>query len=164
MVKIDDLNIWKLKDYCRWYRIDKKIIFFFKKIRWAHQRAKYGYCDRDVWNLDYSLGNYIAATTAHLAETTHGYPHGLTSKEWEDTLTFISNSFYFGVHEEMWNNPYEEEVLKIPLFFYCSNYTPEQEALRNKWLQKEMSNKKAMETRTKEGLNELSKWFFHLWD
>lgn len=160
MVKIDDLNIWKLKDYHRWYRIDKRIVFFFKKIRWAHQRAKYGYCDRDVWSLDYSLGNYIAATTAHLAETFHGYPPNLTPKEWEDTLNFISHSFYLGVHEEMWDNPYEEEVLKIPL----NNCTPEQEALRNKWIQKEKSNDKARETRIKEGLNELSKWFFYLWD
>lgn len=160
MVKIDDLNIWKLKDYHRWYRIDKKIIFFFKKIRWAYQRAKYGYCDRDIWSLDYSLANYITATTTHLAKTFQGYPPNLTPKEWEDTLTFISHSFYLGIHEEEWDNPYEEEALKIPL----NNCTPEQEALRNKWIQKEMSNKKAMETRIKEGLNELSKWFFYLWD
>lgn len=159
-VYIEDLNVWNFKDYCRWYRIDKKIFFFFKKVRYAYQRAKYGYCDRDIWNLDYSLGNYISATVAQLAKTTHSYPYGINEEEWIDKLRFISRSFYLGTHEEEWKNPYEEEIFSFPLY----NKTPEQEKITKRWLEIEKSNKKAMDIRLQEGLNELSKYFRDLWD
>ena len=67
-VKIENkLNIWDYKDVFRWYRIDKRISLFFRKIKWAYQRAKYGWCDRDLWNLDWTLGNYIASSVNELA-------------------------------------------------------------------------------------------------
>ena len=41
----NNLNIWKLEDPSPWYRIDKKIRFFLKKIKYMFQRAKYGWCE-----------------------------------------------------------------------------------------------------------------------
>ena len=127
------LNIWKYKEYCRWYRIDKRVALFFRKIKWMWQRAKYGYCDMDLWALDYTLGNYIASSINKFADITYTYPYGITPDEWDSILRSIARNFYLGVNEECWDIPEEEKFI-------------------------------TMDTRRQEGFNELSKWFYELWD
>ena len=154
----NNLSLWKLKDHYRWYRIDKKICFFFRKIKWMFQRAERGYCDRDIWNLDYTLGSYIAATVIRLAETTHGYPGTITEKEWDEILRDIAEKFYVGVNEDCWENPYEDEVDQL-----IDSARSESEVW-SKWLEKDKEIAAAMERSRNEGFEKLIEWFPHLWD
>lgn len=100
MERKNKLNVWEVKIYYPWYRIDKRIAFFFRKIKWSYQRIKYGFCDRDIWSLDYTLGNYIAATVTCLEEKGMGYPGHITDEEWSQILKSIANSFYLSVNDE----------------------------------------------------------------
>lgn len=94
------LNVWGDKCHAPWYRIDRKISFFFRKIKWSYQRIKYGFCGKDLWSLDYTLGNYIAATVSELDKKGMGHPSNLTEKEWHQILNSITTSFYLGVNDE----------------------------------------------------------------
>lgn len=161
-IKIENkLNIWDYKDVFRWHRFDKRISLFFRKIKWAYQRAKYGWCDKDLWSLDWTLGNYIASSVNELANRTHGYPHGLSPEEWDRILRRIARNFYLGVNEDCWTNPYESDVS------YEKNYHELGEAERtvwNKWFEEEGKIEEFMKARRREGFCDLVKWYSHLWD
>lgn len=155
------LNIWDYKDTFRWYRIDKRISLFFRKIKWAYQRAKYGWCDKDLWDLDWTLGNYIASSVNELANRTHGYPHGLSPEVWDIILRTIARNFYLGVNKNAWNNPYEDEIS------YEKNYSELEKAeqiIWDKWFEEEKKIEKSMEVRRREGFCDLVKWYSDLWD
>ena len=161
-IKIENkLNIWDYKDVFHWYRFDKRISLFFRKIKWAYQRAKYGWCDKDLWSLDWTLGNYIASSVNELANRTHGYPYGLSPEEWDRILRRIAREFYLGVNEDSWTNPYESDIS------YEKNYLELEETERtiwNKWFEEERKIEEFMEAYREEGFRDLVKWYSHLWD
>ena len=45
-----------------------------RNIKHAYQRIRYGYCDRDVWSIDWWFLSVIPNMLEDLKETTHGYP------------------------------------------------------------------------------------------
>ena len=159
----NNLNLWKYKDYCPWYRIDLKIVSFFRKVKWAWQRAKYGWCDRDIWNLDYTLASYISTSIARLAETTDSYPYGLTKKEWGNILRNIAENFYLSANEECYDNPYADMLVSFG-FVSGRNRNPEREEVYTKWKKVEEENNKTREAHRQEGFKELQEWFPALWD
>ena len=158
------LNIWKLKEYSRWYRIDQKISLFFRKIKWTWQRAKYGYCDRDLWNLDYTLGNYIANTTNKLADITWSHPHGITYEEWQGVLRSIARNFYLGTNEDCYDNPYEDMWFRFETEDGSFDAAARKAELWNEFVRVEKENHATMNICRQEGFNLLQKWFTHLWD
>jgi hypothetical protein len=161
-VKIkNNLNIWEEKGYYRWYRIDQRVAFFFRKIKWMFQRAKYGYCDKDLWSLDYTLGNYIASSVNELANRTHGYPFNTTENEWDDILRTIAKNFYLATNEEEWVNPYED-MLEYGTWY--KNLPDDKKEYWDKWFKVEFEHDLLRENRRQEGFQLLSKWFTHLWD
>lgn len=157
----NNLNIWEYTEYNRWYRIDKKISLFFRKIKWMWQRAKYGYCDKDLWSLDYTLGNYIASSINELANRTHSHPYNLTEEKWDSILRFIARSFYLGTNEDCWVNPYENQLSYEKRF--CELPEEEKKCWED-WFRIEKEKERSMSIRRQEGFCELEKWFTHLWD
>ena len=157
----NNLNIWEEKEYCRWYRIDKKIAFFFRKIKWMLQRAKYGYCDKDLWSLDYTLGNYIASSVNELANRTHGYPLNTTPEQWDEILRTIARDFYVGTNEDFWNNPYEDMLVYGTWY---KDLPDDKKEYWDKWFEKEQEHELLRANRRQEGFQLLSKWFIQLWD
>lgn len=45
-----------------------------RNIKHAYQRIRYGYCDRDVWSIDWWFLSVVPNMLEDLKETTHGYP------------------------------------------------------------------------------------------
>ena len=159
----NNLNIWKYEEYNRWYRIDRKIAFFFRKIKWMFQRAKYGYCDRDLWNLDYTLGSYIANCTDELANRTHSYPGMLMNyEEWQKILKKIAYLFYTGVNEDCWENPLDVYYIERKGFDDFSE--EKQEEIRKNWFEIEKNYELSRQEKIREGFDLLKQWFPHLWD
>lgn len=154
------LNVWKWDNCTPWYRLDKKIVGFFQKLRWAWQRAKYGFCDRDIWGLDYTLGNYIANTIKYLAKTTHGHPPNTSAKEWEEILMSIANDFYLGTNDNLYENKYED---KISSNLYISP-TKGNKNLWKSYSERELEIASTMAAHRHSGFEKLEKWFPHLWD
>ena len=155
------LNIWKWDNYIPWYRLDKKLRGFFQKVKWTWQRAKYGFCDRDLWSLDYTLGNYIASTVYKLSKTTHGYPYGTTEKDWDNILKSIVANFYMGVNEDCYENIYEKVVAELPPY---EKQTEEQKEMWKRYSEREVDIANLMAYHRKEGFKVLEKWFPSLWD
>lgn len=156
------LNIWEIDIFPEksWYRIDLKCRSFFRKIKWTCQRAKYGWCDRDLWDLYYTLGNYIASSTKELANRTHGYPPGITEKEWDNILKNISKHFYLGVEEDYYVNPYEKKLQLLS----CDKESEKYKEVWKKYSEEEIENNRLMREHLHEGFTQLEKWFPHLWD
>lgn len=158
------LNIWEYTEYDRWYRIDRKMVLFFRKIKWMWQRAKYGYCDKDLWSLEYTLGNYIASSVNELANRTHGYPHGTTPEEWDGILRSIARNFYLGINEDCYDNPYEDMWFRFETEDGSFDAAARKAELWNEYVRVEKEKFATMDVRRQEGFNELSKWFMDLWD
>ena len=54
------------------YKMTKKEIAFEEKM--AKQRAKKGFCDRDVWSIDWWFSETIGQMLRQLAKEKHGCP------------------------------------------------------------------------------------------
>ncbi len=118
--------------YCREYNPIKHIMRWGRNIKHAYQRIKYGYCERDVWSIDWWFLNVVPNMLEDLRDTAHGYPDSPDSmaqaivdtgrpedvddagmKRWQDTLTemvFLLREANEDTCTRL--NPYEEEYLK----------------------------------------------------
>ena len=67
-------NVFK-QYYCPWrYPSNwiKNIRLFFRRYKWAYQRAKRGYADCDIWNFDSYLEKIISKGLRELEHTLRG--------------------------------------------------------------------------------------------
>ena len=62
------------KKWGREYNPIKHIKRYGRNIKHAFQRIKYGYCERDVWSIDWWFLNVVPNMLEDLKETTQGYP------------------------------------------------------------------------------------------
>ena len=103
-----------------------------RNIYHMYQRIKYGYCDRDVWSIDYWFLNVVPNMLEDLKETTHGYPdqteqiaHAIANtgrpvkidndgmQKWQDILSEMVFLFREANDETCTKeNPYEAEYDK----------------------------------------------------
>ena len=157
----NNLNVWDYKEPCHWYRFDRKIKTFFRKIKWSWQRAKYGYCDMDLWSLDHTLGNYIASTVNELANRTHGHPITTTEEKWDEILRTIAQDFYFGVNEDCWENEFERFLTYETTY---DKMDPDEKANWDKWFKREAQTADIMAEHLQRGFDNLIEWYPHLWD
>ena len=68
----------------------KKIKFFFSDISCAIQRARKGYCYRDLWNIDSWLFELLPNMIKEFKQTTSGYPSSYNSmEEWQAELDYF---------------------------------------------------------------------------
>lgn len=52
----------------------EKLKRWMRNIKYFYQRIKYGYCDSDVWSIDYWFLNVMPEMLQQLRDTAHGYP------------------------------------------------------------------------------------------
>lgn len=79
-----------------------------REIRWAWQRSRRGYSDRDVWGFDTHLARIISGGVRQLIGELHGWPGPpMTFEEWQGILDKIATGFeaYLALHEE---TPFDE--------------------------------------------------------
>ena len=57
-----------------------------RKSKWYRQRKKWGFDDRDTWNLDHTIAEFTLPRLRRFREVTNGYPGKLTFKEWDEIL------------------------------------------------------------------------------
>ena len=60
--------------YRGWTNPVKMVKRWRRNIKYAYQRIRYGYCDRDVWSIDWWFLNVVPNMLQDLRETTHGFP------------------------------------------------------------------------------------------
>ena len=60
--------------YHGWTNPVKMVGRWRRNIKHAYQRIRYGYCDRDVWSIDWWFLNVVPNMLQDLRETAHGFP------------------------------------------------------------------------------------------
>lgn len=119
----------------RWrgeYNPIKHIKRWGRNIKYCYQRIKYGYCDRDVWSIDWWFLSVVPNMLEDLRETTHGYPSEFLDpgpkelseeeqekvdeagmQKWRDILSEMIFLFREALDDTCTRkNPYEEEHRK----------------------------------------------------
>ncbi len=61
--------------------------------QWKGQREKFGFDEREVWNLYYRIALFIYPRLKMFRDYMVSRPHTLTEKEWEDILNSMLISF-----------------------------------------------------------------------
>jgi hypothetical protein len=127
----------------------------YRSVKYAVQRARRGYSDRDVWSLDHYLARVLAGGLRRLADTTHGHPaeyaegkcpgdvpsgevvETFTFEDWRAELRHAADLFQeivdgdYGLDVAV--TPYEERGQRVPIEVY-----------RLIWEREEAVNKEAM--------------------
>lgn len=75
------------------------------QLRMAWQRARRGYGDDDLWNLNHALAKLIVAGTSYMREYGHGHPMGTEPDEWNGTLDVIRLGFQEWLDADGWLEP-----------------------------------------------------------
>ena len=108
----NDLSVWKM-GYLPWRfrNIFHNIKTFFRNIRRAWQRACYGFCDADVWDLNSYLSVLLRETLYYLSENNHGYPAlGLYADDelWKRDLRRIAEAAHYLMLDHCENEYYDK--------------------------------------------------------
>ena len=75
----------------------KNIRLFFRRYKWAYQRAKRGFADCDAWNMDGWILNLFHDSLSYLADNHYGYPGNdeyPTDEAWTAQLKELAQLFY----------------------------------------------------------------------
>lgn len=101
---------------------------------WEQQRKERGFDDRELWNLDHTIANFVLPRLKEFKRCSCGRPNQLTNKEWKAILSKMIWSFESKVNDEQ---------------FAPNELTNEQKDL---WYK-----------RKNEGFKLFGKWFNDLW-
>ena len=122
---------------------------YVKNIKFAYQRIRYGYCDKDVWSIDWWFLNIMPNMLDDLRKTAHGYPVDLAEScnnvqvlgmdeeqeekaiaEWDSILSEIAFLFREANEETcLKKNPYKDDWHKAQQEF-AKEYGERGEKLR----------------------------------
>ena len=78
------------------WRIERWFDFAFgslREVKYAWQRARRGYSDRDLWDLSSYLANILVPGLTALRDNNTGFPAGLTQKQWKKELDIMIRGF-----------------------------------------------------------------------
>lgn len=152
--------------------ICKNIKQFVRNCKYAYQRATKGYADCDVWGVDTYIGDVLADMLYTLSLRTDVVPIEFTADEWRKKLQEIANSVYYSnPTNREFPNKYEKQMEesrkkwtteKQPDGSYLlkTNYTDEEERMRELWLEDEM----LMVARAKENRKKVLEFIEKYWD
>lgn len=173
------LSVFTPAPYGKW-QIHKKIIWFFRSLKCAWQRATKGYCYRDTWDLDHFYTQLFIDSITSFKHNLHGAPSDLydekndSIKKWEEYLDEMVKHFYNSLEEnEVQKNEYEQEYHRLnPLeiedrdgVYYMKEATsPEAKEAREKWYKREQEIIQWRKSELNKGFKMLKERFWDLWD
>ena len=122
------LTVFSESPYLRW-DIYHRVLWFFKSIKCAWQRATKGYCYRDTWDLDCFYTQLFIDSLTEFKENLHGAPAEFydenlvnQSEPWEAYLTEMVQHFYNSLEEnEVQKNENKKEMITCcPAYCQCT--------------------------------------------
>lgn len=171
-----DNSLWQNPSFPfrAWYYY---IPWFFRTLKFCIQRARRGFSDYDVWNLDSYLAILIKESLVHLADTAHGYPNNTDDMEsWKRTLINTAEYFHKYYEEEevdQSNDAYirylqlKQELLKEHPNAEESDLlmiSPALVTLRDFWLREYDKVEESKKENLRKGMDKLKLIFPYLWD
>lgn len=113
----------------------KKLKRWRRNLRYAYQRVRYGYCDRDIWVMDDWFLSVMPNMLDELNHTRHGFPSELLDvhdinpdreacdrgdRQWNRILSEMAHCFReANERTRTLKNPYEDEWEKLSSEFYA---------------------------------------------
>lgn len=148
----------------------------WRNLRYVLQRATKGYCDQDLWNLDYFYSQLFVNTLTDFPKQLHGAPSKFYDEEsdsisrWIDYINEMRDHFYNSIEEnEVEKNEFEDDYMFIAHgdindHIIGTQLSREQNEARELWLkrEKEINDWRANELKT--AFNMLENVYEDLWD
>lgn len=174
------LSVFTPAPYGKW-QIHKKIIWFFRSLKCAWQRATKGYCYRDTWDLNHFYTQLFIDSITSFKHILHGAPSDLydekndSIEKWENYLDEMVLHFYNSLEEnEVQKNEFAEEHARLCPFVmgrtkdgeltYIRNTSPEAVEIDKKYWEREVEIAEWREAQLNKGLDMLKERFYDLWD
>lgn len=178
---MSELNVYKFWRPVRFYlsRPWKIVSDFFKCRKWASQRARRGYADTDVWDMDDWFLRVLPPMLRDLAndDAYPGNPPFETEDKWTAWLNRMADDFEslqenWGFTRNEYDTEYQQLVVAKQRQFcsLCGNkclsgdrLTPEERELQRKWKARIEELQKEKFEFTKQLFAELAEHFYNLW-
>ena len=80
-------------------------------LRFLWQRFRYGFSNRELWNLDYTVAKFILPRLKRFREISGGYPAQLSEQEWNAVLDKMIIAFQLITNGDRWVE--HEEIVRI---------------------------------------------------
>ena len=160
------LNLYAKSEYKM--RPLARIKWWFKRAKYARQRARWGFSEYDVWDMDTYLAELIGNMTKYLSEHTHSHPYDIDDKGWRDILQTISKCFKQYNIERLCPayEAYQENKLALVengRFGKCVTVSAP-DYLLEVWKEEERVNYKNKMEELKRGFDLLYEHYSNLWD
>lgn len=159
-----DLNIFYKDPYYRFKPI-KRFKRFLRNIKLSIQRIKYGFCERDIFNLDHFLAGVIANSIRYLNAHKH-YDMSEVYEDYDKDLDRLAYLMEYSVKE----TPEEEskEDGKFMAWVKLADMLPREDErvdkAFNEWHDQCVENWKNQTARQHCAFELLDKYFETLWD
>ena len=147
----------------------------WRNLRYVLQRATKGYCDQDLWNLDYFYSQLFVDTLTDFSKQLHGAPSEFYDEEsgsisrWIDYISEMRDHFYNSIEE----NEVQKNEIEYNHSFEIDRETGElrntdtslqNEEARAKWLAREQEIQAWRDAELAKGMQMLEKVYHDLWD
>lgn len=147
----------------------------WRNLRYVLQRATKGYCDQDLWNLDYFYSQLFVDTLTDFSKQLHGAPSEFYDEEsgsisrWIDYINEMRDHFYNSIEE----NEVQKNEIEYNHSFEIDRETGElrntdtslqNEEARAKWLAREQEIQAWRDAELAKGMQMLEKVYHDLWD
>ena len=164
------LNVWNKSYFSNWRAVRSNVSTFFRNIKYSYQRIKYGYCERDLWDLrDFYLMLFYNSLD-DFKKDLYGAPVEFfdenkenATEDWENYISEMAQHFYNADEfNEARVNEYDD--IATPLFKFDEENTPEEKEVINKWLAREKELYEWRHNELMKGFSMLVEHFEELWD
>ena len=82
--------------------------------RWAKQRNRWGFDERETWNLDLTIAYFVYPRLKFFVEQQQGFhPGSVSSEEWNEILHKMLKSFEYIITDKLLDTKTNEEYFKI---------------------------------------------------
>ena len=143
-----------------------RIKLFFRRIKWAWQRATKGYCDYDRWEYYQWMLTVLPNCLEEFKDKIMGHPLEYNEEEWEQMLSEIINDFRFaGQDRDTLNRYYDLFTASIPYVTGKDKTSWDSvEYYRSKYLEQDTEIRCAQEEKLRNTFSKLVDIIWNLWD
>lgn len=150
-----------------WRRPIDSIKLIFRRLKWGYQRILRGYCDYDIWEMDYFLGTLLSDMCFNFADNASGWPDTKfeTYEDWVEYLQEMGRCFRFTKEEAYPTPAFDEWSDNLPENWLCTR--EENERMRELSQAMRQEEQDIWEQRQKYknmALDSLKEIWFTLWD
>lgn len=156
------LNLYEKPGYKM--NLCQRIKWWFRREKYIRQRARWGFSEYDVWDMDAYLADLLRDMFAYWAKHQHSHPYELTAEEWQQTLINISECFaqYNRDLPTPAYDAFHKAAIRTKIDGGVAIEVPDN--LLQAWRDEEIQQHEYKMQKLKEGFDLLYKWYPNLWD